>query len=114
MKKYLTEGNLIIALLVIGVSITCFVIFFPNRKNVDAVHMLEQQQKQMNQLTEQLRRNDQENQKRDSILLNAFERNNSARNAALEKTKQSANEKIDHINQPSFNADSIRRYFANN
>jgi type II secretory pathway pseudopilin PulG len=114
MKKYLTETNLVLALLVIGIAITCFVIFFPNRKNVDTIHMLQDQQRQMNQLTQQLQRNDQENRKRDSILLDAFERNNSARNATLEKTKQTANEKINHINQPSFNADSIRRYFANN
>jgi type II secretory pathway pseudopilin PulG len=114
MKKYLTETNLVLALLVIGIAITCIVIFFPNSKNVDTIHMLQDQQRQMNQLTQQLQRNDQENRKRDSILLDAFERNNSARNATLQKTKQTANEKINHINQPSFNADSIRRYFANN
>jgi type II secretory pathway pseudopilin PulG len=114
MKKYLTEGNLVLALLIIGIATLAIVIFFPNKGNDATLDMLQDQQKQMEQLTQQLQRNDQENRKRDSILLNAFERNNSARNATLEKTKQSANEKIDHINQPSFNADSIRRYFANN
>jgi type II secretory pathway pseudopilin PulG len=114
MKKYLTETNLVMALLIIGIATLAIVIFFPNKGNDATLDILQDQQKQMEQLTQQLQRNDQANRKRDSILLNAFERNNSARNATLEKTKQSANEKIDHINQPSFNADSIRRYFANN
>jgi type II secretory pathway pseudopilin PulG len=114
MKKYLTETNLVLALLIIGLVTLAVVIFFPNKGNDATLDMLQDQQRKITQLTQQLQRNDQENQKRDSALLAAFERNNSARNASLEKTKQSANEKINHINGAGFNADSIRRYFANN
>jgi type II secretory pathway pseudopilin PulG len=113
MKKYLTETNLVLALLIIGIATLAIVIFFPNKGNDAALDMLQDQQKQVEQLTKQLQRNDNENRKRDSVLLDAFERNNYARNASLEKTKQTANEKIDHINSPSFNNDSIRRAFAN-
>lgn len=114
MKKYLTEGNLIIALLVIGISIIAIVIFFPSHKNQDALDMLKEQQKGLEKLTEQLQANDNNNRVRDSILLDAYLHNQAARDSSLQRTKQTANEKIDHINSDAFNADSIRRYFANN
>lgn len=114
MKKYLTEGNLIIALLVIGVSMVVIVIFFPSHKNQDTLDTLKKQQKDIETLTVQLQVSDNNARIRDSILLDRFLHNEAARDASLQKSKQTANEKIDHINRPAFNADSVRRAFANN
>lgn len=114
MKRYLHPVNVVIALLFIGIAMQVIVIFFPSNKNADNLDLLTQQAKEIEMLSKQLQRNDEENKKRDSILLDVFEKNNASREIQLNLTKKSANEKIDHINSPSYNADSIRRYFANN
>jgi preprotein translocase subunit SecF len=113
MKKYLTEGNLIIALLVLGIGILVIVVFFPSKKNSEELQLLKGQQHQIEDLRKQLQQADVENRSRDSILLDAYIRNAASREASLQKSKQTANEKIDHINSPGFNNDSIRRAFSN-
>lgn len=114
MKKYLHPVNIVIGLLVIGITIQLIVIFFPSHKNNDRLDLLTQQEKQIEALSKQLQRNDDENKKRDSILLDAFTKNNASREIQLLQSKKTANEKIDHINNPSFNADSIKSWWANN
>jgi hypothetical protein len=113
MKKYLTPINIAFAVLALGLIITVVVIFFPSHKNDEKLQLLQQQQKDLKQITQQLQHNDDENRKRDSLLFEAFLQNTASREVQLSNTKTSANEKIDHINSPSFNNDSIRRAFAN-
>jgi hypothetical protein len=114
MKKYLTANNIDTAVLIIGIIILSVVMFFSHNKNGDTIDMLQQQQRDIEKLTWQLQKNDDENKQRDSALFAAFERNTAEREDILIKSKQSANEKINHINSNSYNADSIKRYFSNN
>lgn len=110
MKKYLTVGNVVVGLLLIGIFIQVIVIFLPKKSKTEDPAVLQQ----IDGLTQQLQKNDEENKKRDSLLLETFLRNSAAREVSLHKSKQAANEKIENINRPAFNADSIRRAFANN
>lgn len=110
MKKYLTASNVVVALLLIGIVMQVIVIFFPKKQKEQDPVMLQQ----IEQLTEQLRLNDEANKARDSMLVDQFHRNEASREIQLSKAKKTANEKIDHINSTDFTADSIKRYFANN
>jgi ABC-type Na+ efflux pump permease subunit len=114
MKKYITPINVVVALLLVGIVMQTIVIFFPSHRNQEKLELLQQQQKGIEQITQQLQKNDASNRFRDSILLDAFEKNTAARQQQLTRIKQSTNEKIDHINGTAFNADSIRRAFASN
>lgn len=114
MKKYITPVNVVVALLLVGIVMQVIVIFFPSHRNQEKLEMLQQQQKGIEQITQQLQKADAINRFRDSILLDAFEKNSAARQQQLTRSKQTANEKINHINSPSFDADSIRRAFASN
>jgi hypothetical protein len=114
MKKYLTANNIDTVVLIIGITILSIVVFFSRDKNSDTLDMLHQNQRDIEKLTWQLQKNDNENRQRDSALFAAFERNTAVREQTLNKAKQSANEKIDHINDAGFTADSIARWFANN
>jgi Na+-translocating ferredoxin:NAD+ oxidoreductase RnfG subunit len=106
------KRNIAIGILAAGVIIL-LVVVFTGHKN-EALPVLQEQQKQLNEIAKQQEKTAHDDRVRDSLLYDAYTKNSSTRERQLQTTKQHANETINHINASAFNGDSIRRAFANN
>lgn len=116
MKKYLTLQSIVLALLVIGVVILLWIIITRNATPTDptVIKQLQQQQKELQKLSEEKQRENEANKVRDSILWAKLTENDKSRNVQLGNINRSKNEKINHINSDGFTADSIRKLFSEN
>lgn len=76
--------------------------------------LLKRQQQFFDSLSKEQKKTAEQDRLRDSIYWTNYVQNNKERNGQLTTTKKKTDEIINRINQPDFNADSIRLWWANN
>lgn len=100
-------------LAVILLIILLVVVFRKNKENA-SLTMLKEQQQKLDELTKQQKQIAEQDRLRDSIYWDTYLKNTKAREGQLSTEKKKTNEIINRINQPDFNADSIKKWWANN
>jgi hypothetical protein len=99
-----------------GVAVVFFLVLFftlfnKNHEN-EALTILKQQQVLLDSLANQQKRIAEQDRLRDSVYWTNYVQNSARRESDLSNQKKKTNEIINHINQPDFNADSIRLWWA--
>lgn len=111
----MTGKNIALFLLTVGLIIFAILFFSKKQQGTDPtiLNQLKDQQKELQRLSDEKQLENEKNRERDSVLWQRLTENNKARDKQIIIINRDKDEKIDRINSPDFNNDSIRRAFAN-
>lgn len=110
-KKHSRNWLIAFGLAVIILIILLVVVFRKTKEN-ETLTILKQQQQFLDSLSNRQKRIAEQDRLRDSIYWTNYVQNQAGRNNELLQTKKRTDEIINRINQPDFNADSIRLWWA--
>lgn len=108
-RNWLIAFGLAVILLIVMI-----VTVFRKTTESDSLTLLKQQQQFLDSLSNQQKRIAEQDRLRDSVYWTNYVQNSKAREGQLLQTKKRTDEIINHINQPEFNADSIKSWWSNN
>lgn len=114
-KQYLTVKNIVMAVMAIAIIFLIVTVFKKSPEVVEnstAIEILKNQNSTLEKQLKELEQQSAAQRKWDSTLIKTYETRIYNDFKTIEQLKKKLSEKVNHINDPSFDSDSIRGAFS--